>query len=210
MSVSDKFVALIALLVLGSWGWGRAATTVLRRAGWEEVVEVVPPPLQILLGVSLFLSVGGFQVAAGVARIGVLVAWHLIGVLFIAATLLAALRGIKKISLRSIVLGATATAVGVVLFLIGVANAVRPLQYNSNDDDGAYIYLAKRLLNTGGLIDSFNQRRLTSYGGGTLYHAMFLRITGNSALRGFEFAFAALILVLATVGTVRRRWLIVG
>ena len=32
--------------------------------------------------------------------------------------------------------------------------------FNINDDDPAYVYLADRLLHTGGLIDPFNQRRI--------------------------------------------------
>ena len=83
-------------------------------------------------------------------------------------------------------------------------------KYNVDDDDAAYLYLAKRLLSTGGLIDPSNTRRLTSYGGATLYHAMFLQVSGNSTLRGFEWTFGALLLVLVTLRTVSRRWLALG
>jgi hypothetical protein len=91
-----------------------------------------------------------------------------------------------------------------------VTAAIYRPHYSTNDDDGAYIYLATRLLRTGGLIDPFNQRRVTSYGGNTLYHAMFLHVAGNSSVRAFEFIFASLLLILVTIQTVRRRWLVPG
>lgn len=209
MGVADRFVVLLLLLVLGAWGWGRAAVGILRRAGWETVTEVIAPPLQILLGVSLFLSVGGFVVAGGVGRIEVLVGWHLVGVLLLIVSLVGAVRRTREIRMGSAVLAVTGSAVAIGLFFISVSNAMTP-SYNINDDDGAYIYLAKRLLQTGGLVDPFNQRRLTSYGGNTLYFAMFLRVSGNSSVRGFEFVFAALILALAAIRTLNRRWLIPG
>jgi hypothetical protein len=210
MAVSDRFVLLTAVLALGAWGWGRAAVAVMRRAGWENVGEAIGSPLQILLGMSLFLCVGGFMVAAGVARFDTLIGWHLVGVAFLVASFAMAVRRAQQIRLRTLLLATGCAATGAVLFLVAVANAIYHGAYLVYDDDSAYIYLAKRLVSTGGLLDPFNQRRITSYGGNTLYHAMFLHVAGNSAIRGFEFVFAALVLVLATVATAKRRWLIPG
>jgi hypothetical protein len=209
MGMSGRFVVLVVLLVLGSWGWGRAGTVALRRAGWKAVTDAIGPPLQILLGVSMFVSVGGFLVAVGVATFSILIGWHVVGALFMVVPLITALQRGPRIRLRTALVATGAAIAAIALFLLSLTVAIRPL-YNLNDDDAAYIYLAKRLLSTGGLIDAFNQRRITSYGGNSLYHALFLHVAGTSSVRGYEFVFAALILVLATVGTIKRRWLLPG
>jgi hypothetical protein len=76
---------------------------------------------------------------------------------------------------------------------------------NANDDLSAYLYLAQRLLSTGGLVDPFNVRRLDSYGGAELFQALVLRVSGNSSGLGTEWFFFALLLVALVVRTVRRR-----
>jgi hypothetical protein len=106
-----------------------------------------------------------------------------------------------------------ALGIGVVTLGLGVlalGNALESGIFNIFDDDSAYIYFARRLLATGGLVDPFNFRRLTGYGGSSLYQSLFYQLSGSSSLRGFEFAFASLLLVAVTVGTMRRRWLIPG
>src|ERR1022692_70295 len=65
---SLKFVALVALLFLGAGGWGTAVVAVLRRLGWERARDEIGAALQLVLGVSLFLAVGGVLVAADLAR----------------------------------------------------------------------------------------------------------------------------------------------
>ena len=54
-------LGLLGLLFLGAAGWGSAAVWVLRRAGWETAGEVLGASLQLLLGMALFISVGGFH-----------------------------------------------------------------------------------------------------------------------------------------------------
>ena len=119
-------------------------------------------------------------------------------------------RGDAVWTCRAWVFGLSAAVVGVVLVLISLGVAIGSPFYNIFDDDGAYVYLAQRLVSTGGLVDPFNARRMTSYGGATLYQSMFLHLFGNSSLRGFEFTFAALLLVIVTVQTFKRRWFAVG
>ena len=96
------------------------------------------------------------------------------------------------------------------LVLVSLGLAIGFPFYNVDDDDAGYIYLARRLLDTGGLLDPFNTRRLTAYGGSTLYQSLFLNVSGNSSVRGFEWTFAALLLVLVAIRTVRRRWWALG
>ena len=106
-----------------------------------------------------------------------------------------------------------ALGIGVVTVGLGVlalGNTLDSGILNIFDDDSAYIYFARRLLTTGGLVDPFNFRRLTGYGGSSLYQSLFYQLSGSASLRGFEFTFASLLLVAVTVGTLRRRWVIPG
>ncbi len=210
MTQSLKFLALVALLFLGAGGWGTVAVGVLRRAGWDEARDEIGPSLQLVVGVCLFLAVGGVLVACDVARFDVLFAWHVVGVALLSTRARVVARGLRTVDVRRLLYGLAAAAVGVVLVLLSLGIAIGSPFYNIFDDDAAYVYLAKRLLATGGLIDPFNARRMTSYGGATLYQSLFLHVLGNSALRGFEFTFAALLLVIVAVATTKRRWFAVG
>ena len=158
----------------------------------------------------LFLAVGGVLVAFDLARFDVLIAWHLVGVALLLTRSGGVIRRVRTLDLRTLGFGLVAGVVGVVLVLLSLGIAIGSPFYNLFDDDAAYVYLAQRLVSTGGLIDPFNARRMTSYGGATLYQSLFLHVLGNSALRGFEFTFAALLLVVVTVSTTKRRWFALG
>ena len=80
---SLKLLGVVTLLLMGAWGWGTAALGALRRAGWESVRDEIGPPVQMLLGVGLFLAFGGVLVAFDTARLWPLLAWHVIGVGFL-------------------------------------------------------------------------------------------------------------------------------
>jgi hypothetical protein len=214
MGSSGPFVALIVLLLLASWGWGRAAVALMTRSGWVEAPTVINAPVQMVLGVALYLGVGGYAVALDVARLPFLLGWQIVGAALLVPP---GVRTLRRASLRgrSLTRWLSGAAIAVVAALIGfmavgTAMAHSAIKINPNDDDPAYVYFAQRLLETGGLIDPFNQRRLTSYGGTTLYHALFLQVSGNSSLRGFEFVFAAAVLIVVTVATLRRRWVAFG
>jgi hypothetical protein len=203
-------LGLLALLFLGAWGWGWAAVGVLKRVGWETADDELGPPMQVLLGMALFLSVGGFLVALDVAKFGVLLAWHVIGVTFLVVRGPALLRRAASVGVRTWLRAAAMAVVGIVLVGVALGQAMGIQLYNTYDDDAAYIYLAKRLLGIGGLADPFNLRRITSYGGSALYQSLFLQTTGNSSPRGFELIFAVGVLLVVAVGTIRRRWVIIG
>jgi len=210
MPEAVKFLALVALLVLGAWGWGAAAVAALGRAGWASARDELRAPLQLVIGVSLFLAAGGILVALDAARLPFLLGWHVIGAALLLPRIWAGTRRFVSPDARTLVGGLALAAGGLFLLLVSLGLAIGYVFYNQYDDDPAYIYLAKRLLGTGGLIDPFNARRMTSYGGATLYHALFLDVTGNSSIRGFEFTFAVVLLVVVTVGTFRRRWIALG
>ena len=203
-------VLLVAALGLGSWGWGRAAVLLLTRLGWADAASVVTVPIQLVVGMALFLSVGGFLVAAGVAYFGVLLAWHLVGTAFLAPALPAAAHRVRLAGRGAQLAGVGTAVVGLFAFVVAFGESLGIQLYNPVDDDGAYIYLAKRLLLTGGMQDPFSLRRITSYGGNELYQAMFLQATGNASLRAAEFIFGAGVLLVLVVAHTRRRWPALG
>ncbi|HEY5025243.1 MAG TPA: hypothetical protein VII76_09720 [Acidimicrobiales bacterium] len=210
MTESLQFLGLVALLLLGAGGWGTVAVGALERAGWDTARQEIGPALQLVLGVSLFLVVGGVLVACDVARFDVLLSWHLVGVVLLLTRSGVGIRRLRSLDVATVLYGLAAGVVGVVLVVLSVGIAIGSPFYNVFDDDAAYVYFAQRLLSTGGLIDPFNARRMTSYGGATLYQSFFLHAFGNTALRGFEFTFAALLLIVVAVGTMKRRWLALG
>ena len=203
-------LGLLALLFLGSWGWGSAVVAVLRRAGWAEAADIVTTPLQMAVGIALFLAFGGFLVAADAAWFWALLAWHVAGVVLLAPLVPAGVRRIRASRAADRLRGVALAVAGAFVALVAIGLAIGFPQYNPLDDDGAYVYLAQRLLSTGGLIDPFNLRRITSYGGSELYQAMFLKVAGNSSLRGFELVFALGVVLVVAVRSTRRRWVVAG
>lgn len=203
-----ELLGFVGLLLLAGWGWGSGVTGLLRRAGWETVRSEIGIPLQVLLGSAVFMVFGGFMVAADAARFGPLLAWQAVGLVLLFV------RGFRTRRRWNVTVSSLANAVavlcaGAVLTLVALGVAANA-PFNLNDDDAAYIYLARRLASTGGLVDPFNLRRVTGYGGGTLFQSMFYRIPGDTSLHGFELVFGSLLLVLLAVGTTRRRWLALG
>jgi len=202
------FLVLVALLFFGAAGWGAIAVRVLERAGWRDAAAEIGFALRVLLGVSLFLAVGGYLVALGIARPAVLLGWHVVGLLYLLNGLRPLLRRPAYPRGLALVRAAALGAIGAFLFLMSLGYAIGVPFYNPPDDDPGYVYLAQRLVSTGGLVDPFNLRRFTSYGGSTLYQSLFLRLTGNGSLRGSEITFGALLLLVAATRTARRRWLL--
>jgi len=203
-------LGLLALLFLGAWGWGWLTVRALRRSGWDEAEEVVGPALQLVLGVAVVMALGGFMVAADVAYFWPLVVLQLVGVAALAARLPGVLWRRGAVGAAGWIRGAGLVVAGGFVGLLALGQAMGYQLYNPYDDDAAYVYLAKRLLATGGLIDPFNLRRITSYGANTLYQSLFLGATGNASLRGFELMFSLGVLLVVAVGTLRRRFVVLG
>ncbi|HTZ10710.1 MAG TPA: hypothetical protein VMB72_16675, partial [Acidimicrobiales bacterium] len=155
MAEGLSYLGIVVLLVAGSGGWGNAVVRALRRLGWEAAPAVVRPPLQLSLGMALFLAVGGVLVALDLAWFWVLVAWHLIGLALLGRALLDVARRRAWPRLPPLVSSVALGAVAIVVILLSLAYGVTVSVDNMNDDDGAYIYLAQRLLHTGGMIDPF-------------------------------------------------------
>ena len=180
-------LALTLLLVLGSLGWGQLAISRLLRR--EEVRSYLFLPV----GMSLTLFLGGLLTALNSCSMWLLLIWHVAGLLLLI------LRGIRQslfsqafLNIKSwllpAIIGATTT-----LCTLGIS-ASRTLQ--RMDDFPAYLYLAQKLVVTGGLIDPFNNRRILSYGGATLYQALYLKFTGTQGVFAFDNVLAPLAVVV--------------
>src|SRR5579872_2224607 len=129
------FIGLIALLFGGAWGWGIAQVDVLRRLGWRSVHTEITAPLQIALGVALFLAVGGVLVAASQARLPELLAWHVVGLAVLAVHALHRRRDVHMPPARSLYVVAVGTALGVVVTLMSIGFSIGVPSFNQNDDD---------------------------------------------------------------------------
>ena len=199
------FVALVAVLFFGAAGIGHLGVTVLRRAGFGDHASL-SFPLELLFGVALFIALGGFLVALGIATPFVLLTCNLIGAGVFFAGRVRNWSGFRT-GIRWRPRYIANCAIGATFALMSIGGAIGIAFYNPPDDDPAYVYLAQRLASTGGLIDPFNLRRFASYGASTLYQSLFLRFTGNASLRGFEFTFAVLLVLVVVIRSTRRRWL---
>jgi hypothetical protein len=200
----------MAMLLVGSIGWGDLALLALDRlpsakASLDAIVrKEFGLPLRAAIGIALFLAVGGVVVAAELAYLPFLYGWFVLGALVALARRARSTRFHLTVATRPILRVVVLVVVSLVVAAVAYGPAIDG-PYNANDDDAAYLYLAQRLLSTGGLIDPFNMRRISSYGGGELLQALALGTSGNSAGRGIEWFFFALLATALVVRSARRR-----
>lgn len=190
----------MVLIVVGAFGWGNALVYVpIRRArASSRTVDEFGVPQRVAFGLAAFLVAGGVAVAADGARLPFLVGWQVAGCALAAPALV----NLARWRLRAWqAIGVTLSGALVALCAFGAA-LTGP--FNANDDGPAYVYLAQRLLSTGGLIDPFNTRRLNSYGGAELFQALVLRFAGNSAALGVEWFLFAVLLAFLVMRSGRR------
>jgi hypothetical protein len=167
---------LVVVLALGGWGWA---------GGWalERLAGVESHPLQDALpvGVALVLAIAGTAVALD-AFSGAVVA------VLVAAGAALTLLGLGRWALTSRgrgrevapVLGSLAVMIGAVFLQVRWETA--RFMWNACDDDVGYLYLARRLVLRGDLLDPLNNRRLTSLGGMSALQALFLARLPDSFL----------------------------
>ena len=190
-----EVLALTLLLILGSVGWGEVTLRSLLKN------EIVCTYLFLPIGMSLTLFLGGILTALNSCSMWLMLIWHVVGLLLLIG------RSIRQSFFRQVLLnvksylypliiGITAT-----LCALGIS-ASRTLQ--RMDDYPAYLYLAKKLVVTGGLIDPFNNRRILSYGGATLYQAIYLKFTGTQGVFAFDNVFAPLAVIITIYLFTRR------
>ena len=206
-----ELLALTALLVVGAGGWGHLIVRLCARGGWRSAPSAIEVPLRIAIGMSLFLSVGGLLVAVNFAWFWCLLGWQAAGCVLLLLDLVRTRPswGMHPRQWQWILAGTGAVVLAVGYVVIATGNTFGG-RFNWDDDIPGYMYLTHRLLATGGLIDPFNLRRVSSYGGAQLYDALFLKVSGVGSLQGFEFLFAALVVIALVVMHTRRRWLLLG
>ena len=180
-------LALSLLLVLGSMGLGQMTLSTLFKS------ENAGSYLHLPVGMSLTLFLGGILTALNSCSMWLLLIWHVAGLLLLI------LRGIRQSLFSQAFLNIKSwlfpTIIGVTTTLCALGiSASRTLQ--RMDDYPAYLYLAQKLVVTGGLIDPFNNRRILSYGGATLYQALYLKFTGTQGVFAFDNVFAPLAVVV--------------
>jgi len=158
------------LIVAALTGWGLAGSWALRRLAG---VGLCAPQEVLPLGVALVLAISGLAVALDAFTapiVGLIVAAG------VACALVElgrwALRGRAPVRGRVLALGFGALVFAAVLLLARWETASFP--WNPCDDDVSYLYLVRRLLLHGDLLDPLNNRRLTSLGGMSALQALFL------------------------------------
>ena len=186
-------LALTLLLVLGSMGWGLFFQMQLMRFHRITSSALASNYLQIPIGISLFLLVFGWLVALGICTMWSVLLWHFIGVAKLAANYILS-KGLKRR-----VLNWSASLINTIILLVCSLTSlgvVASRTFQKMDDLPAYAYLAQKLVATGGLIDPFSSRRILSYGGATLYQAVFVKFTGLQSIFAFDNLFMPVVLVI--------------
>ena len=186
---------LTLLLIIGSMGWGQKVVHSLLRNEFARSYTFIP------IGIALTLVFGGVLTALNSCSMLLMLTWHVVGAAFLVTRRLRQVDFSQhiqnlKFSVLLLLVGITTT-----LCALGLT-ATRTLQ--RMDDYPAYLYLAKRLVVTGGLIDPFNNRRILSYGGSTLYQAMYLKFTGTQGIFAFDNLFAPLVIFITIFFFTRR------
>ncbi|HWD25038.1 MAG TPA: hypothetical protein VG368_06210, partial [Acidimicrobiales bacterium] len=199
------FVGITILITLGTFGLGRGLLSLVDHLGAPErrvvIADEVAPPVVLTIGVAVYLAVGGLAVAFDLATFRVLVSILLVGVVVTAVRVVARVRS-TGLTVPRVHTAIVATAFGLVAFVAYGGALAGPI--NWNDDDAGYIYLGRRLLSTGGLIDPFNLRRVTAYGGGEIFQALVIQSGGRNAVLGVEWFFFILLVLALVVGRTSR------
>ena len=199
------FVGVMLLLAVSAYGWGALIVRLLSSSSRLSSNRIrVDPALDIAIGIAAFLAVGGYFVAANLARLWFLIGWQGVGVVLTIVEI------VRERSFRTwgslfrfrLVIG----WLGVITLCFAAIGPAMSGAWNVNDDAPAYSYLGQRLLATGGLIDPFNTRRLNSYGGAELFQAIVIRTVNVAAGIGVEWFFFLLLTVALFIRSIRRPW----
>jgi len=196
----------------GTW----ALVLCLSYVGWGSLVAWLVAPrrrvdlgLRAAWGVAATLGVGGIAAMFHVASNPFLIAQIALGCAF--AVFGRAIDRDRLPSMRSV--AATATRLGpylVVAFCgLGVLfewlGQLGTTPSNVSDDQALYFFLPEKLLQTGSLLDPFDVRRITSYGGQFYLHAQFLVAGGTYQLNVVDCGIGTLLVFLHIVGRIAPR-----
>ena len=183
-------------------GWGVAGSWCLRRAAG---VDLRAPYEVLALGITIVLAGTGLAVAFDAfdgPAVGVLLAVGAVCTLVgLGRRLLAGGRSVRAWTVRA---GTGAVLVAADLLVARWTTAT--FRWNGCDDDVAYLYLARRLVLRGDLLDPLDNRRLTSPGGMSALQALFLIRLPDSYLPLADLLLGSLLLLLALWRSRSGRW----
>lgn len=179
MSWSFLMTAAWGLAIIAAFiGWGGAL------ARWLFGERQMDLGLRAVWGMALVILVGGVAALFGVATGGTLLTFVALGCVL---ALLHALRGPRpdltaaaaywKERPGASLLLVVCAAAALVQYLGSITN----LGFNPNDDYMAYFPFARQIVQQGTLFDPFSTRRVMSFGGHSMLHAVVL--AGSSAFR---------------------------
>jgi len=189
-----------ALWILALYGYGDQVRRLLRIDR-----SSVNPAVVLLLGISGIVLLGGALLHTGIGNPTIWTAFLSLGALVALITIIN--RAVKvedrKIKRSSILVCFSGT---VVVGAIAIQN-VLARSWNPCDDDPAYLYLARRIWILGDLSDSYNNRRLTSHGAGSLLQALSMGPNQDLTLHAFDeiTGAALLIALLASMPSLRQK-----
>ena len=199
MIVAWPLAILVALL-----GWSFAAAWAAKRIGGVHLHGVGET---FAAGLAMLLAVAGVLVALGAFTSLAVTIWLAAG---IACAVLAlaprALRSHRLLTRRHVVDVAVGLTLIAAVFLVALWGTAHHNWNSCGDDDTAYLYLARRLVLRGDLLDPLNFRRLSSLGGMTALQAVFLMRLPDSFLPFADLFLGPLLILFALWRSQARRW----
>ena len=197
LELASPLIVLVALV-----GWGAAASRALHHFTGIDAGGFAD---RLALGIAVVLTIAGIAVAMDAASSSVLLGIIGTGVVLAAADLTAVAVRVRRWRVSHVVLWFSG-GVTVVLVLLFTMWRTAHFPWNTCDDDTAYLYLARRLLVRGDLFDPLNNRRLTSLGGMSALHALFLVRLPDAFLPLVDMFLGSVLMLAALWQTARRRW----
>ncbi len=199
-------VVWLALVLAAIGGWGVAGSWAFK---WLAHVELRSLQDVLPLGLALLLAVAGVVVAFDVFSPTVVALIVAVGVACALVELARwALTGHGPVHERIESLGLGTLLAGAVLLVARWQTA--SFVWNPFDDDVGYLYLARRLVLEGNLLDPLNNRRLTSLGGMSALQALFLFRLPDSYLPIADLLIGSLLVLVALWRTRSERWSVWG
>ena len=189
---------LTAGVVAACVGWGRLIAKALTSVSGARDLRF-DVGVTAGLGLAVTLTLFGFATALDVYGRSLLIAWLAVGLAVLGHATVRHLRASPLNVMHGMAVAGGLTA----LALSQTAFALRQARWNVCDDDIIYLYLPRRLLLTGTLIEPFSQRRIATYGGQAAFHGIFLDLLGNRSLGLFDLGVAPVVIGLLIIGPIR-------
>lgn len=178
----------VCLLLVSYDGWGRGALEAARRAGLPDLDVDLGVRLSWGMAVTLFL--GGIACMLHFANRSFLFAEVAVGWALEATVLLHArgrapsLRAVRASLARPLPL--FIGVVAVLFFANELVGGVANPWTNRSDDEPLYFFIPQKLLDTGSMLEPYNVRRMTSYGGQFFLHGQFLLFGSHYQLNAVD------------------------